>query len=53
MRLQQMNEVICVAPPTASWMREREREAAMGPQLKNEPNILLAPCKVFKQLGSL
>lgn len=44
MRLQQMKEVICVTPPTASWMSERDREAATGAHPKNDPNTLLAPC---------
>ncbi|MPC14007.1 hypothetical protein E2C01_006760 [Portunus trituberculatus] len=42
---QQIKEVICVAPPTASWINERDREAAMGPHPKKDPKTLLIPCK--------
>ena len=40
-----MKEVICVTPPTASWIKDLDRQAAIGAHEKNEPKILLAPCK--------
>lgn len=42
-RPQQIKEVICVTPPTASWIRERDKDAAMGAHPKKEPNTLLSP----------
>lgn len=42
-RPQQMKVVICVTPPTASWIKERDKEAAMGAHPKKEPKTLLSP----------
>lgn len=34
-----------VTPPDASWISERDKEAATGPHEKNEPNTLEKPCE--------
>lgn len=43
---QDTTDAICVTPPTVIWIIDLDKEAHTGIQEKNEPTMLLHPCKI-------